>query len=285
MRIVKRNRGFTTLEVMVVIGLMSLAVFVLFDVALQASRMAAKVDSRNSTLAKTREGYEMLSRDLRMADRVLAQYPPTGAATFTSRERDTIVLRIPNGDADGNVVANSWTVVIYRLNVPNGAAVTGEDYDAEYNLERWTATMAGGVNSAATLERVVGRGVCHLSFAYQGIDTYEGDGWRKIYGLEGTPIGNGSGITQSVMVNGVNWLGTMANIVGTNVEFDWAPRYQTMIDINYRVDPSAPVNAEGGNAAEAVTIRVRGRARWQNREQQGKENKIELNSQVRLLNR
>lgn len=281
----KTRRGFTMMETAMTILLVMMAVFLVFNVGLQASRLASKVDSRNSVLLKAREGYELLSRDIKLADAVLAQYPPNGVPTHRTSTNNSIILRIPRADANGDVIPNSWTVVMYRINPPNGAPMTGADYTNEYDLERWTAEITPNITPALTRDRVVGKGICQLRFAFQGIDSFEGDGNRTEYNLEAMPIGNGSGITQEVLVNGVNWLGTMAAIRSDVVEFNWRPKSGVLIDINYRIDPAVVSAPFGATGADLVHVTVRGRAKWRNRQEQQKENLIEFSSRVRLMNR
>lgn len=281
----KRQRGMSFIEVMVALALMAIGIFLLFDVGLQSSRLAAKVDQRNSTLGSSRSGFEMMARDIKLADRILTQYPLTGTPSYRADDNTTLIIQIPDATTNGDPIPNQWRVIIYRLNVPQGAQTQNGDYAQGYPLERFLSTITGNVAGPITRDRVVAKGVTHLSLGFMNRMMLEGNDSQTAFGIEGTPIGNGMGLTQQVNVNGVNWLGTMASLTTSQVTFVRPPRGGALIDVMYRINPRTPTSADMANPASLVQLRMRARATWTDRRETRKTDFLEYSSRVTMLNR
>lgn len=282
----RKQRGFSLLELSVTISLTVLLLFILMGFALQSSRQVRKVDARNTSVFDTRLGFEKLTLDIKMADAVLSRYPRGGNAFATSSTADTIILRIPRSDNQGNVLPNEWDVVIYRL-VPNNNNVTRTNGDlvAAGVLERWTASMTATTDSTPVRAETIGRTITSLNFEYGGIDRLEGNGSTRNFGLEAIPQSNGNEFVQSVLVNGREWLGTMASFNNDRVAFTWAPRGGTLIDVLYPTNVGTSLDAFRRTAVDQVSVSVRFRTKWSNARNQERENMGEFQSNIVLLNR
>lgn len=278
-----KRRAFTIVESVITVFLVMLTMLLMFNVTIQSTRMATKVSTDTSNLADARAGMEKVVEDIKQADMVLTSYP-TGAPTLYSRKRDCLILRIPKIDTNANRIAGNFDIVIYRV-IQSEAVGAEADTAATYDLERWTARVTGGTESAPVFEGRAASNVIYFGLDYGTLESFRGDEYKKAWGLRAVPLASTKSFTKGVNIAGREWTSLgMATFNGATVEFTRPPRWGVPIDITYPVDPSLLSNPDGGNAANIVNVTIRYRNDTRSAAHAEKKRPVEFETRAQLRN-
>lgn len=266
------------MELLIASGLMMLMTGLFLAITLGATRIARNVDTGTGIFSEARQGFELLNDDIQRSSGILTQFPPTGAATHSSNGTNTIILRIPRLNAQGDAVAGSWDIVIYRL-VP----VTGET--GPFHLERLRASLVGGAPTPVIREQVVARSIANMSFRYIATDTFWGNSTAREFTLRLTPDANTPEHRNTIMVGGRDRASDgNATFVGNRVRFTFPPRNGVAVDVIYNADPAVRIGVDGLNAANSVHTVMRIRTRGNNASHVVSGRTVELSSRAIVRN-
>jgi len=274
----KRNRGFALTELIVASSIAVLSLAALVGTSVMSTRITAKVSSGVTTISKASTAYEELCSDIRAASGVLASYPTSGTPAFTSNGTNTLILRQPFTNA-GVIDPNKQIVIVYYLAPQSG--------DRGPNvLKRYRATVNGGVEAAATLEKEVASQISSITFNYSAHETiFASEGYGK-YLLRSEAQGDTPFSEERALVDGedLSANGT-ATFVAGELRFTTRPTYGKLIDAYYNVDPTTVVGANGLNNAFEVLVAMKASPKWRDGRQVEQTRNLELISRVALRNR
>lgn len=269
----KRRRGITLVELMIAMGMMTLMGGVLFSVAFTGMRMARNTDTAVGAFSDSRAAFEMINADIGTSDAVLAQYPPTGTAAFTSNNTTTLILRRPRVDTNNVILPGQFDVIIYQI----------RGRTAPFTLRRLTAQITAGVGTTATQERILSRTIEGATIRYIAVDSFTGNGSNRNFTLRGTPIASSPEQANQIIVGGRDRVADgNCNFDSVAIACQFAPRSGTMVDAIYNVNPNVSINPDGHSAARVVQINLRARAQSRNSRSQLRNRTMEFNSRSEL---
>ncbi|MBL8047369.1 MAG: prepilin-type N-terminal cleavage/methylation domain-containing protein [Chthonomonas sp.] len=273
-----KQRGFTLAEmgVAVSIGLLALGAVIGTNVAM--TNVASKLTAGGSTIKKGVSSIEILTRDLRDSDLLLAQWPPNGNAQFTANESNTLIVRVPKVSGT-SLVAGQYNAYIYYLRTQSGA-------DGPFVLTRYQATLNNGNASTATLDRVVATNVTASNFVYTCRETFHGESSYVKFRTRTMPQGDKPGFAQEAWMNGTELLDSGdAEYDGDLLRFAQAPSWGALVDARYSVDPATVVGGEGGCNATDILVTLKIRPTWKNRTYTDQNRTVEISTRMRLRNK
>lgn len=256
----RRQRGTTLLEVLLTTIILSVVVGVGAQALLTAGQVGVRVRMRSEMQQNARNHLELLSQDVQAADSVLATAPAavprvcgTGSATCTSSSNNTLVLRLPSLDANGDIKSNSYDYVAYHL-----VATSGDN--GPYTLNRVCVLDASGSSRRAMVDTVLARNVSGIGFRYATQKTFTGTGTLLsfVIGALSTPdtLANSQtvvyGTEAQVLVNGTTPVVAPRFVAGALV-FITAPPLDSVIDA---ICPINPANGTDGVAMVGVTLQM-----------------------------
>lgn len=268
----KNRKGMTMIEVLVGTSISFMALTALISVSLFSTAVASKLSGGIKTFSQARRGIERASDEVQMADMVMARYPTTGAATFTTNTTDTIILRKPVVSGM-DFAAGQYEIVIFNL-------------DGDQKLSRYTATISGGTQSAPALDRVIATDVSSLSFTYSAHETFLGQSYYAKYKLRSHAVGSAADNDESVLIDGVDKIADgSASIVSDELRLGAKLNWNQWADAIYNTDPSEIVFETAGINANFVTMKLVAAPKWKDRTGSEQTRTIEFNSRLRLRNR
>src|SRR5207247_1000271 len=112
-RQMKRVRGFSVIETVIVLSLFAVVATVLAAVTIDTSRLAKTITVQEKMQHQSRHQLDVLMRDIRDAQYVLTSYT-SGATTYQSNTTGTLILQAPSYDSSGNILASN-DVMVYDL--------------------------------------------------------------------------------------------------------------------------------------------------------------------------
>jgi|GEM_PF-4781202 len=113
----KKNKGFSTPELMVSGGVMLALTFLTFDVMLTNAKISSAGIKASTEEAQQRSGIELLQEDILTAEAPLIN--ANDAGKFEAHNNSTLILRQPIYDNDGNIVTGKKKIVMYMLDGPS----------------------------------------------------------------------------------------------------------------------------------------------------------------------
>lgn len=277
----RKHLGMSLVELMVSISIM-LGVFLLVSNATIMSTQNLSKNNVSSDIAQqARQAMYKISDDLANADFCLAKYPTSGTASYTADNSSTLIIRVPVFTVTGDPVSGQYTVVIYRIE----NAVNSED--GPKVLKRYTASINGGTQSTAVLDRIILKNVKTMYNVFSTNELFFGDTWTTSFNLVAPHKGSDSRFTETVLVGGEDRLSTgKATFSTTNqITFDQAPNWQIPIDVSYQINPGELVTPEGGNYASKVTVGFSVEPQWRQMDRSTGKRLIVLHNSVQLMNR
>ena|SRR3989338_9323467 len=107
----RARKGFSLVEVMVAAFIMVIVMVVVFEAFIYINKNAKILTTYLSSYLKGREAIDFISKDVRMASRVMDAY-----AGYVTAD-DCLALKVPSIDASGNIidVNNEFDYIIYRI--------------------------------------------------------------------------------------------------------------------------------------------------------------------------
>lgn len=144
MRLLPDQRGYTLQEVMVVIfvtgilGVLVVSIFISGNQFFQITRHDVDIQSEMSRVLN------LLQRDIRGAESV-SEYP-LGSPTYVS-DSDTLVVRTPSLDANGDIITATYDYFIYSLSGGGPYTLTREVLASGAGRSSGTATLSANVIS------------------------------------------------------------------------------------------------------------------------------------------
>ena len=269
----QRGGGFTLVEVMFAVGLISLILGVTVQATVTTSALAQRTSATTTLQSQTRLGLDAMMRDIHAGYRVLPSY-----SSYSSNRDNTMVLQAPAYSSSGNILAAQYDYIVYHL---VGAS-------APFTLNQYVVTASGSARSAMS-DTVIAKNIQSLTLLYlvdQPLTT--GDGTTTRFSLNAAVSGIGMGFIATVLNNASSLSIVARTPVAGEVEylapstspaypqgsilFGTAPISSGGIDMIYSVDPSNSVSASkitqvsvdlraggtdstlGGSAAEAVEM-------------------------------
>lgn len=127
----KKNRAFSTPELMVSGGIMLAVTVLSFDVMLTGAKLSTAGVAASSHESEARNGVDIIQRDIAESDGVKSKLNDTGGTK--AKDDKTLILKKSIYDASGNVVAGKCSYVVYTVQ-----KVDGEDC-----LVRYTGIQVG----------------------------------------------------------------------------------------------------------------------------------------------
>jgi len=147
----KRNKknGFSLMELLVVIAITVIAMTIAFQVFTALHKNYKILISYLGSYLKGREAIDFISKDCRIAIRVMDNY--AGCATAN----DCLVLKVPSIDASRNIIDinNEFDYIIYRM----------DDEDL------WKTVILGDKSSRQAYDGVLKQSIESLYFASKGM--------------------------------------------------------------------------------------------------------------------
>lgn len=273
------KRGSSLVEIMVGLLIMSFALALVGNATIQSAQQMSKNQSVVDTATQARQTLAKMTGDINFADMCLAQYPPNGVSQFVADKTSTVIIRQPNFDGNGDPVAGSYTVVIYRLEDANASEIGPKV------VKRYKGQITNGTATQAILDKVLLTNVQAAHFTFTVDELFHGNNSAQTFTLVGTPTGNDTYFTQHVYTGGIDELPAgHATISGNNVNFDQIVANGIPVDVEYQVDPSQIVNTDGGNYASHLAIRLRILPQWRQADQSVKTRSVVLDASAQLGN-
>jgi len=110
----KRNKAFTLIELQITSIIALIVLIAAFSLYISSWRSFNIGDTLLDVYANSRNAYGWLTKDIRCATQVVAQYPETGSPVYQTSD-NAIVLKVPSIDASYNVIGSQYDYIIYRL--------------------------------------------------------------------------------------------------------------------------------------------------------------------------
>lgn len=114
----KKNRAFSTPELMVSGGIMLAVTILSFDVMLTGAKLSTAGVEASSHEAEARTGVDIIQRDIAESDGVKSKLNDTGGTKANNHK--TLILKKSIYDANGNVVAGKSSYVVYTVEPVRG---------------------------------------------------------------------------------------------------------------------------------------------------------------------
>src|SRR3990167_6934937 len=95
------NQGFTLIEIMIAMGLLSLTMGLLWTIGQDAMEAASIENSRQIVLDQTGRTINEITRHIQGASRVVASYTHPDTGEITTSSSTSLVLELPAYDAAG----------------------------------------------------------------------------------------------------------------------------------------------------------------------------------------
>lgn len=156
------NRGFTLIEVIVAIGLVTFLMGLLLMVSLDAGAASAIEDARAEILDETGRGIDELTRHIQTATRVATSYTDPGTGAVTTSSTTSLMLELAADDAQGTRLVGTYDTILAsrEAGAPNIFVIE----------------IVPGSGSARRAERRrVAQHVTNLEFRYFTPDDSDGD--------------------------------------------------------------------------------------------------------------
>ena len=146
---IKNRKAFTLTEFLVVVAIFMLVIGIATEAFLSLNKDYKVLMSYLSSYLKGRESIDIISRDCRMAIRIMDYY--TGYVTTNS----CLVLKVPSIDMSGNIidVNHKFDYIIYRIN----------------NGDLWKTVMPGPNSARLAYDNVLKKSVESIYIARDGI--------------------------------------------------------------------------------------------------------------------
>lgn len=144
-----KQSGFTLMEFLVAIFICIIAIFMAVQLSISLNKDYRVLVSYLGSYLKGREMIDRISKDCRIAIRVMDSY---GGYVTTD---NCLVLKLPSIDASGNIVDvnNEFDYVIYRIQ----------------NADLWKTVVPGSSSSRPAYNNVLKKSIESLYMAYDGV--------------------------------------------------------------------------------------------------------------------
>lgn len=252
------KRGFTLVEMLVAVVVLAVVTITLLTFLVHSGRLAARNQNQATTTAKVRQSLERIVSDIEASDLVLKQYPPTGSPSIISDSGTGLILRQPRFDTNGQLLADTFDVVIYRLVKPAKDNVPG-------SLKRYVGTITNGVASDALLDRIVLDNVIAMELGYTSCQQFAAAAGQDTFTLTEnaydpkTPCAPPA----QALVNGTDLLATGEATINKDSLVLKAPlAAASTIDLTMPINPSSTSMTGGATGTTMVTISVTPLTTW-----------------------
>lgn len=240
----QRGAGFTLVEVMFAVGLISLILGVTVQATVTTSALAQRTSATTTLQSQTRLALDAMIRDIHAGYQVMPSF-----SSYSSSTDSTLVLQAPAYTSAGNALSGQYDYIVYHL--------VGSS--APYTLNQYVVTVSGSARSAKS-DTVLAKNIQSLTLLYlvdQPLTT--GDGTTTRFGLNAAVAGSGAGFIETVLNNGspltivartpaageAEYLApsTSPAYPQGSILFGTAPVSSGGMDLIYSVDPSDSASA------------------------------------------
>ncbi|MBI4089785.1 MAG: prepilin-type N-terminal cleavage/methylation domain-containing protein [Candidatus Kerfeldbacteria bacterium] len=114
-RLLRNQRGMTLAEMLVGVFVMGIAGWIVYDVYVSAGRFSGSEQDRIEVDVSANRVLTVMDQYLRQAKSVLAQYPTSGAPTYTSGD-SAVVLALPTTLAGNTLHASATDIAVFYRN-------------------------------------------------------------------------------------------------------------------------------------------------------------------------
>ncbi len=253
----RRKRGTSIVEVMVVIALTMLFSIILGNVSVISSNSIEKTTDIAVVINKSKTAFEKLVKDVNNADTMLCQYPVNSTAIHTAADNQVIILRQPTFDSSNDPIDNVFKVVIYKI------VAAGVPSEGPYVMKRFTGMINSGVESALVSEGVVAKNIKNPKIQTAVDQQYWGDNSTTSFYLYTSPQPATPELPVQFLIGGVDRLSDGKALLSANAITTYKPmNYGVRADAIYPIDPSYKVDSTGFNGGTSLYLKFTVTPQW-----------------------
>jgi hypothetical protein len=275
----RRERGVSLVEVMVVTALTVLFTIILGNVSTISRNSIEKVTDVGVALDKGKGAFEKLVIDVNNSDIMLCQYPVNGSPTYTAADDDTLILRQPTFDSNNDPIVDQYKVIVYRV------TTTTSSEDGPFVLKRYTASITGSTESSLTYGGVVAKNIKEAKIQTAVDQQFWGDYYTTNFYLYTGPSAGASEIPTQFLIGGVDRLADGKAVLSSNLVTTFKPLVPGVrADAIYRIRPEFKVDSTGFNGGSSAYLKFTIAPQWKSLGRQTKSRDFVFTSQPLLQN-
>ena len=254
---IKRKRGVSLIEVMVVIGLTLMVSIILGNVSTISRSAMEKSTDVSVVINKGKGAFEKFVKDANDSDMMLCQYPVNSTAVYTAADNSTVIFRQPTFDSSNEPVDNNYTIIVYRVTTTAVAA------EGPFVLKRYKGSVVNGTENALVYEGVTAKNLNSATIQTAVNQQYWGDNSTSDFYLFTTPSTATPEIPTEFLVGGVDRLADgNATLAANKVSTVKPMKYGVRGDATYRIDPAYKVDSAGSNGGTSLYIKFTLAPQW-----------------------
>lgn len=252
------------------------------QVTVLSRRSMNNIASDQDTSSQGKVALSKMREDITDGDMALAKFPYTGAASFTSANNDTVIIRTPQYDSNHDPIDGAYNAIIYKKE-----AATGDDAPAV--IKRYVGTINIGPSSTTfyvptTGSKLIGK-VTSFYATWSTSETFYGNAWQDYFYLVTTPAASDSHFTNRAIIGGTDRFGTgEATLTYNMVQLNKIPNWSVPIDFVYQVAPGVQANPQGGNFATRIKLELKVNNQQQREDNSKVTRSVKLETSAELSN-